>query len=194
MKEYWYCTNGTNAEGPHSEEKIAELLRSGVLLPSTLVCAVGSETWVPLSSIVLPTSEPVAEKVAKPTPKKNAFWYNIYDLDSAKEAAKAGFWAAVFCASVTAIFATISLFMKQAFFSIDAYAYVDALIFAFLAWRIRKMSRVFSVIALVLFILEKIEMARTLGATGLPMAIIMILFFIHGVRGTFAYHKYNKIG
>jgi hypothetical protein len=116
----------------------------------------------------------------------------ITDIESAKKAAMYGFWASLIVASVTAIFATISLITKKAVLSIDAYAYVDAILFALFAWRIKKLSRVFSVVAILLFIVEKVDLARTQGTHGLPLACILLVCFINGARGAFAYHRLNR--
>lgn len=119
-------------------------------------------------------------------------WPEISDQATAAEAAKSGFWAAICVAVVTAVFATIALVTQKEVASIDPWAYLDAVFFAIIAWRIKKYSRVFAVIGILLFIIEKAILAQTQGAAGLPLAVIFLLMFINGARGVFAYHKYSK--
>jgi hypothetical protein len=133
------------------------------------------------------TSENKAEK-----PKVNWWWPTISDRASAEEAVKVGFWAAMFVAGVTAIVATIALVSGEAVMSIKASAYLDAVLFLIIGWRIRNHSRVFSVLGLLLFIAEKAMLAKTQGSTGWFMAIFILLGFITGARGAFAYHRYKQ--
>jgi hypothetical protein len=118
-------------------------------------------------------------------------WPTITDQASAIEASKAGFWAAVVVATITAIFATVALVTQKEIASINAWAYVDAALFSIIAWRIKRYSKFFAVAGVVLFIGEKIMIAQTEGARGLPLAIILLLMFISGVRGVFGYHRYS---
>jgi len=120
------------------------------------------------------------------------YWPNITDVESAKAAVQIAFWAAIIIASLTAVLATISLITKQSVATINAWAYSDSVIMFFLAWRIKKMSRVFSVIALLLFVIGKgiSVQAQTPEVLGIVIALVIVLMLINGVRGTFAHHKY----
>lgn len=124
----------------------------------------------------------------------NWWWPTISDQTSAIEASKSGFWAAVFVAVVTTLFATISLVIQKEILSIDPWAYLDAFLFAVIAWRIRRYSRTFAVAGLVLFVIEKALLVQTQGAKGWPMAIVLLLMFVSGVRGVFAYHRFSNSG
>ena len=75
--------------------------------------------------------------------------------------------------------------------SIDAWAYVDAVLFTLIAWRIKKFSRAFAVVGVSLFIFEKVMFAQSQGATGWAMAVFLLLMFINGARGVFAYHRFS---
>jgi len=129
--------------------------------------------------------------------KTNCFWRNIYDMESAKIAAMDACWISIFIAASTAILATMSLTSKHDVMSMKAY-YIDVILFAFFAWRIKRMSRFFSVIALGIFIQNRIIMLFHLMKLGilsygfLFITIMILLCLINGVRGTFAFHKYNK--
>ncbi len=120
------------------------------------------------------------------------YWPEIGNIADAEQASNAGFWAAVFCAVVTAIVATVSAIAGKTVIGIDPVAYGDAALFAVIAWRIRARSKTFAVIGLVLFVIEKIVQATTQPQTlgfGVFMAIVLLLSFATGVRGTFAYHR-----
>lgn len=123
---------------------------------------------------------------------KNWWWPTITDQASAIEASRAGFWAAVAVASITAVFATISLVIQKEIATINPWAYVDAVIFAVIAWRIKKYSKFFAVAGVVFFIIEKALLAQTQGAKGWPLAIVLLLMFISGARGVFAYHRFSS--
>jgi hypothetical protein len=49
---YYYSPDGTEISGPYSLEEIKRDLFSGVLPPATQVCAEGTQTWLPLSSLL----------------------------------------------------------------------------------------------------------------------------------------------
>lgn len=123
---------------------------------------------------------------------KNWWWPSITDQASAIEASKNGFWAAVICASITTIFATVSLAMHKDIASINTGAYLDALLFFVIAWRIKNYSKFFAIAAVLMFILEKVILAQTQGAKGWPLAVVILLMFITGARGVFAYHRYSE--
>jgi len=60
---------------------------------------------------------------------------------------------------------------------------------------IRRMSRVAAVIALVIFVAERLYTGTVYGiGAGIGVvAIFWLLAFISGVRGTFAYHHYRQL-
>jgi hypothetical protein len=122
----------------------------------------------------------------------NWWWPKITDQATAIEASKGGFWAAVFVASITTIVATIALATQKEIASINAWAYLDALLFSIVAWRIKNYSKFFAVGGALLFVYEKVMLAQTQGASGWPLALLLLLMFINGARGVFAYHRYSK--
>lgn len=119
------------------------------------------------------------------------YWPTFGNIADAEQASNQGFWAAVFCAVVTAVVATISLLSNHTVMGINAFAYADVLFLAIIAWRIRARSRVFAVIGLALFVFEKIFQFATQPQAyfGIFMAVVLLFCFINGVRGTFAYHR-----
>ncbi len=122
------------------------------------------------------------------------YWPTFGNVADAVQASNGAFWAAVFCAAVTAIFATISAFTHVGVIGVSASSYVDAVLFALVAWRIRRRSKAFAIIGLALFVLEKVyqyttQPLSTLGFS-LVVAIALLFLFINGVRGNFAYHRF----
>lgn len=124
----------------------------------------------------------------------NVFWPRITDLQSASAASDLGFWAAVAVAALTAVFATIAIVAGTDILALDAWAYVDAVLFALIAWRIKRRSRVFAVAGLCLFIVEKVVQFSQpeIPSSGAVMAVLFLLFFVGGVRGTFAFHRFSR--
>ena len=120
----------------------------------------------------------------------NAFWPDIHDIESAKKACHAAAVGAFFVAAITGLVAAIAMASSTPIAGIDGSAFVDAAIFAVLGFFLRRCSRTAAVIALVLFIIERIFMMAQGGApAGLIVAIILIVYFIGGVRGAFTYHR-----
>jgi predicted PurR-regulated permease PerM len=99
----------------------------------------------------------------------------------------------VVIASITAAFSTYTLVTQKEFTSLTAGAYVDAVLFSIIAWRIRRFSKLFAIAGVLLFIFEKImQFSQGEGVKGLPLAILILLMFVSGVRGVFAYHRYSS--
>jgi hypothetical protein len=121
------------------------------------------------------------------------YWPTFGNVADAMQASNGAFWAAVFCAVVTALFATISIFTHAGVIGVTASSYVDAVLFALVAWRIRRRSKVFAIIGLALFVLEKVYQYTTQPLStvgfGVVVAIALLFLFINGVRGNFAYHR-----
>lgn len=120
---------------------------------------------------------------------KNWFWPPVDSLDAAKEAAKQGAIAAAIVAGITALFAILSLF-GVALTSI--WALVDAGLFALIAFGIYKMSRIAAVIGILLYLWGQLSQILATGKTNFILVFLFTLYFIHAIRGTFAYHKLKK--
>ena len=82
-------------------------------------------------------------------------WPAISDKTSAQSGARQGFWAAVWCAGVTALVAALSLVGASLFNGIDASSFIDAILFGIIAWKLRGYSRVAAVAGLGLYLLER---------------------------------------
>jgi hypothetical protein len=110
----------------------------------------------------------------------------IESAKEARDAALAGAGSAVFVALATTLLIVIG--------SVARSAWIDVVLFAVIAWRISKMSRGWAVAGLVFFILEKIVQIST--GTSLPVAgyvtgVFILAGFVWGVKGTFAYRKFQ---
>jgi len=121
----------------------------------------------------------------------STWWPSTDTLEHAKSASRYGVWAAGIVAAITAIVATIALVSGSAFAGIDAWSYLDAVLFAAITFGIYKLSRFAAVAGLVLYVLESLyAMAQLAGPrSGIVLRIILTLAFINAVRGTFAYHR-----
>lgn len=71
---------------------------------------------------------------------------------------------------------------------------LDIILFAFVAIGVWRLSKIWSVIGLVLYLFE-VDWNLSHGRTGSIVVTLLILYaFINGVRGTFAYHRLSRIG
>ena len=76
----------------------------------------------------------------------------------------------------------------------SAWSLVDMTLFATIAWGIDRQSRVAAVSGLLLHIVNHAPRwdHYLSGGPGFVMAVLFLLFFVHGVRGTFAYHRHQR--
>jgi len=121
----------------------------------------------------------------------NWIWPKIYSKATATGAAKDGALAAFFVSGVTGLFALLSIF--RVFTLASPLSFVDAVVFAFLGFMVRRMSRTAAVAGLALFVVERVfgGIAHGVNAGIGVLAIVLLFAFISGVRGTFAYHHYR---
>jgi hypothetical protein len=121
-------------------------------------------------------------------------WPKAADRQSAVEAARASAGICYFVAAVTGCAAIISIFSEHKVLGVDGWGLFDAGMFTLFGWRIWKLSRVFAVLGLVLYCAEAAYKLADGG--GSPASLIMILFIwglIQGIRGTFAYKRFQPI-
>jgi hypothetical protein len=137
---------------------------------------------------------PVAPAAPAKKRRQNGIWPNITDAVSARFAAKQGMGAALFCSGTTLAFVYLAHQGVAMVQGLNETALVDAAVFAVLGFAILRMSRVAAAAALVLYIIERFAMWRSVtgvGGASIPMMAVILLCFISGVRGTLAYHRYN---
>ncbi|NEP57063.1 MAG: hypothetical protein F6K31_08565 [Symploca sp. SIO2G7] len=124
--------------------------------------------------------------------KKSKGWLSEIDsITAARTTAKQGCWAAIFVATITAVLVSVSLTTPDPEIPLDAWSFIDAGLFAAIAWGIHKMSRIAAIAGLALYIIEIIYkcLNGSFSSSGTWLVIIITLAFINSVRGTFAYHK-----
>jgi hypothetical protein len=123
------------------------------------------------------------------------WWPSVSDAAGAKKAAHEGAGSAVFIACVTTLFSVLSIFGIQILSGFSPYSLIDAGLFALVAWRIYKMSRAWAVVGLLLYIYERIYSfylrgsSGSVGLVGVLVGAMLLLGFVHGIRGTFAYQR-----
>jgi hypothetical protein len=106
------------------------------------------------------------------------FWPAIEDESSAEAAANAAVGVSAFIAAVTALLSIMSIAYRKPIGGIDGWGLVDALIFVVIAWRIRRMSRAWAIVGLLMYLLEvgyKLVESPSSGAIGV-LTIVFILF------------------
>jgi len=119
------------------------------------------------------------------------YWPELTGLKEAEQAARQGAGICFVIAAFTAVAAGVSLWLRKPVLAIDASAFADAIIFAVAGWRIWRLSRVWAVLALVIFVGETVYAVETTSGPippgGAFIRMVLILVLISGVRGTFAY-------
>jgi hypothetical protein len=97
----------------------------------------------------------------------------------------------VVVAIVTAILATLPMF-GVTFLNVGALAFVDAAIFAVIAFGIFRFSRIAAVAGFVLFVAERLFMWWETGkAQGWILAVILAFAFLNAARATFALSRFG---
>ncbi len=123
------------------------------------------------------------------------YWPKLTDLKESEEAAHQGAGVCFFIAGVTAIVAGVSVSLDKPVLGMDAWAFIDAGIFAIAGWRIWRLSRIWAVLALAIFISETVYAAESsphVPAAGAYLRAVLALALIGSVRGTFAYQSFKK--
>src|SRR5579859_1170613 len=122
----------------------------------------------------------------------NWFWPDVSNPEEARKACKVAMWCAIFVAGVTALFSFLAMAgTKMNNIPVDGSALFDAALFAGIAFGLSRYSRFAGVAGFALFLFERIYMIAKSGPAGggLFMGIFILLGFLHGMRGAFAYHK-----
>jgi len=120
------------------------------------------------------------------------YWKEITDTETASDATKAAVGISYFVAAVTGLVATLSVVYHKPILGLDAWSFLDAILFVVIAWRIGKMSRIWSVIGILLYVVEALfSLATKAGGIGV-LTIVFIVAYINAIRGTFAYHRYAR--
>jgi hypothetical protein len=132
---------------------------------------------------------------------KQTLWPRIVDTDSSRQAVRTAVKVSTIWAVFSGVFALIALFSGRSVTEnpdstrvlYDGWSLLDASLFGLVAWKIRAMSRGWSIAGLILAALN-ILLSLTAGQFNplIFLVYITIIFgFINGVRGTFAYHRWH---
>jgi hypothetical protein len=120
------------------------------------------------------------------------YWKEVDNKDSAHDATRPAVGISYLIAAVTGLIAILSIAYRKPILGLNAWALVDAGLFAVIGWRIGRLSRAWTVAGLALYILE---VGSSFGERGLGISVVAILFilaYINAVRGVFAYHRFAK--
>jgi len=119
----------------------------------------------------------------------SVFWPKITNEAGARNAALFGVTGAVIVAAITTFVSLFSAFSSPVL-GLSVWSLLDAFLFAAIAFGIWKMSRVAALCGLCLYFFEQWYMLTTTGVTSNgAMIALFVLFFVNGIRGTFAYHR-----
>jgi succinate dehydrogenase hydrophobic anchor subunit len=124
--------------------------------------------------------------------KSNWFWPDVSNLEEAKKACRVAMWCAIVVAGVTTLFSVLAISgAKMKGIPVDGSALIDAALFAGIAFGLSRYSRFAGVAGFVLFLFERIYMMAKSASpfSGLIFGVFLLLGFLHGMRGAFAYHK-----
>ena len=116
------------------------------------------------------------------------FWPKVSDRKNAQFAINEAFCVAVVLAVITAIFATVEV-LPDGTEGLDAEAFGSALIFAGVGFGIYRRSRIAAISGLVLYLAGRGYAWAKVGPNLGVIPVFIALAFLHGVRGTIAYHK-----
>lgn len=120
------------------------------------------------------------------------WWPSVADKEGARGTALQGTGSAILVAGIGTLFSVLAMFGIQVFPGYSPWALIDAGLFAVVAWRIYRMSRAWAVVGLLLFVVERGYTFYEHGAkatAGIVVAVILLLGFVNGVRGAFAYRR-----
>ncbi len=128
-------------------------------------------------------------------PNFNGLWPVLDTPDKARAACRSGAAAGLLVTSATFVFAVLGTagveFAVQ--LGMDASAFGEGAVFALLSWGMFKCSRIASVLAAILFFVERIVMALNgIGGGGTLLALVILLGFVGAVRGSFAWHQFRE--
>jgi hypothetical protein len=119
-----------------------------------------------------------------PGRKGNRFWPTIASKERAIDLMHNGACASGLTALITAVFGVISVILGHPILGMDAWGFIDAAIFAVVAWRVFRLSLPWAITGLLLFSAEKVAAFVTDPASsGIVVGIIFWFFYLHAVRG-----------
>ncbi len=124
----------------------------------------------------------------KPATRTNSWWPDVSTREQARAATKGGIAVCTIIVVLTGALALYSLSGKS-LLGITPLSFIDVVLFAAIGFGIWKMSRFAAVAGLVLYLIEQGYQIATVGFRSPIVPLIFILYFVHAIRGTFAYHN-----
>ena len=122
--------------------------------------------------------------------KQNGLWPNVETTASAISATKQGAGVCFFIAGLTTLVALIAIVVGHPIIGVNAWSLVDAFLFAIAGWRTLRLSRGWSIAALVLYLVEcGVKLSQGFAGAAAVMMVFLTIGLINGVRGTLAYHR-----
>jgi hypothetical protein len=120
------------------------------------------------------------------------YWPDVDTRRSASFAIEEAFWVASFV-SVLGVLLTAVVVFGSGDPIVNAWGFVDAAIFGAIAYGIRRKSRTAAISGLVLYASNVVYGFIVFGARSPLIPALVTLAFVHGVRGTFAYHEFPAL-
>lgn len=118
-------------------------------------------------------------------------WPSADEDEGARRAAFQGVFAAGFSAAV-ALVAAVAAVLGRGFWGANLSNFIDAGIFALIAWRIRRMSRVAALVGSALYLIGRLSVSLKSPAASIalaPFEAVFALMYVNSIRGTFAYRR-----
>jgi hypothetical protein len=179
-----YLQADQQASDPLNESAVEELLHSGVLTPGSMVWREGMADWMPLgtsplaSLIPAPSLRPLPQ-AALPSQKRGAAMPQYEAERHIRNMLVAG-GISVLVTALLAAFGNASL-------------WIDVIVNLLLLYGVYRASRVCAVMVLVLYLVGVI--VRIAGSGLGPVAVlipgIIVYFYVMGIRGVFALHRWR---
>jgi len=116
------------------------------------------------------------------------FWPKVSDRKNAQFAITEAWVVSAALAVITALLATVEVLRPETD-GPGAEAFVTPIVFAGIAFGIYRKSRLAAISGLALYLAGRVYVLATVGPRVGFINILVALAFLHGVRGTFAYHK-----
>src|SRR5215472_6129091 len=116
------------------------------------------------------------------------FWPSVNSRKDALFAIEEAFWISVIASIFSLIFVLIEFLHGQES-DFDILGLATSVFFAGVAFGIRRKSRIAATAGLVMYVLLRIFLLPPTGLGSFTIGALIALALLHGVRGTFAYHK-----
>jgi len=116
------------------------------------------------------------------------FWPNVDSRKNALFAIEEAFWVALIVSVFTFVFILIELLRAQES-GFDFVAFANCIFFVAIAFGIRRKSRIAALAGFMLYVFSRVYVLVATGHENFIIPILVALALLHGVRGTFSYHR-----